>query len=185
MFGHGNKPPAAPKQSWALQFLTSDYLVSGLAAPEDYLIGSDNLFYEACQNQGAEAFQWLSLSSVRLEATGGLQAAAETLPSWNLGLCANLAAVIPNDEASRAAAQAAYSDYRQPLRAVFHVGPYLITGQYLADPGDKDILFRDEKSLRPVSEAQITSLAAGATLNGWRAPWLLLNARQLHGYQLL
>ncbi len=185
MFGHGNKQPAAPKQPWALQFLTTDYLVSGVAAPDDYMLASETIFYEACQNEGAEAFQLFTLSSVRLEPTGSLAAAPETWPAWNLGLCANLVAVIPNDDPSRAAAQAAFSDYRQPLPAAFNVGPYVISGSYLADPGDNGLLFRDEKSLRPIADAKIDCLLPGSKLKAWRVPWLLLNARQLHGYRRL
>jgi|SRR5579859_3175458 len=183
MFGKGSKkPPPAP---WALQFLTTDYLVTGLVAPDDYTIGSETLFYEACQNQGAEAFQLLTIASVQLQTTGSLVAGPENLPTWNLGLGDNLVAVIPNDDASRAAAQKAFSDYRQPLQAAFYAGPYVILGNYLSDPSDAGILFRDEKSLRPLANAEINCQLPGSTLKSWRVPWLLLNARQLHGYRRL
>ncbi len=101
------KKPAAPEAPWALQFLTNDYLATGLVGPADYTIAGDTIFYEACQNEGAEAFQKLSISSAQLEPTGSLAA------------------------------------------------------------------------------AEINCQLPGSKLKGWRAPWLLLNARQLHGYRLL
>jgi hypothetical protein len=137
MFGKGSKK--APAVPWALQFLTTDYLITGLVAPDDYTIGDDTIF-EACQGEGAEAFELLSIANVQLQTTGNLASAPETLPRWNLGLCDNLVAIIPNDDPSRQAAQQATSDYRQPLAAVFCAGPYVILGRYLADPSDDDIL---------------------------------------------
>src|SRR5438105_15540450 len=99
MFGKSSKKaPAAP---WALQFLTTDYLISGLVAPDDYTVGGDTIFYDACQNQGAEAFQLLTLGATQLQVTGSLSSAPESLPGWNLGLCDNLVAIIPNDDPSR------------------------------------------------------------------------------------
>jgi len=154
-------------------------------APDDYTVGDETIFYDACQNQGAEAFQLLTLGATQLQVTGSLSSAPESLSGWNLGLCDNLVAIIPNDDPSRQAAQQAFSDYRQPLSAVFYVGPYVILGRYLSDPADGQLLFRDEKSLRPLADAEISCQLPGAPLKGWRVPWLLLNARQLHGYRML
>jgi hypothetical protein len=185
MFGHGNKTPAPPKQPWALQFLTSDYLISSSVPPANYMLGSNDLFQEASFNDGADAFQLLSLEAVQLQSTGSLTAAPESLAQWTLGLCDNLIAVIPNDDPSRAAAQQAFKDYRQPQAAVFYVGQYVIIGHYLADPSASNIWFLNEKSLRPMADAEISGQVAGSTLKSWHVPWLLLNARQLHGYRLV
>jgi len=184
MFGRG-KPPAPPAQPWALAFLTSDYLVAGLAQPDDYLVSGDDLFDKACNQDGAEAFQLLTLNGVQLQPASNLEAAPETLPVWNLGLCDTLVAVIPNDDLSRQAAQRAYSDYKQPVRGIFYIGAYVISGMFLADPDEGDVLFSTERSLRPMLEATVDCRLPGARLKGWRVPWLLINGRLLHGYQLL
>jgi hypothetical protein len=123
--------------------------------------------------------------NVQLQTTGSLASAPETLPRWNLGLCDNLVAIIPNDDPCREAAQPAYKDYHKPMAGVFYVGPYVVLGHYLADPSDGSLLFRDEKSLRPLTDAEISCQLPGSHLKSWRVPWLLLNARQLHGYRLL
>ena len=183
MFGKGSKK--APDVPWSLQFLTTDYLISGTASPKDYKIGDQTVFFDACQNQGAEAFQLMVMGPAELEPTGSLAVGHETLPQWTLGLCDTLIAVIPNDDTSRQASQHDFKDYRQSLLAAFYVGPYLIQGQYLADPADGSVLFREEKSLRPIADAQIDGLLPGSKLKGWRVPWLLLNGRLLHGYRLL
>ena len=44
--------------------------------------------------------------------------------------------------------------------------------------------FVNEKSLRPLVDAEITCRLPGSTLQSWRVPWLLLNGRQLHAFQL-
>jgi len=185
MFGHGNKTPTPPPAPWALQFVTSDYLVAGSVQPKDYAYSGTNLFAEAAVTRGVDAFQYLALENVRLQPAGGLASAPETLPQLKLGLCDNLIAIIPDDVASLATAQQAFKEYHQPQAGVFYVGPYLISGTYLGNPDALSYLFLNVKSVRPLVDAEISCRLPGSTLQNWRVPWLLLNARQLHGYQLL
>ena len=184
MFGHGNKPPTPPPAPWALQFVTSDYLMAGMVQPQDYAYSGTNVFAEAAVNRGAEAFQFLTLENVRLQLAGGLASAPETLPQLKLGLCDNLIVIIPDDVASLATAQQAFKEYHQPQAGLFYVGPYLIGGTYLASPSALSYPFVNEKSLRPLVDVEISCRLPGSTLQSWRVPWLLLNGRQLHAFQL-
>ncbi len=183
MFGKGSKK--APDVPWALQFLTTDYLVTGTVQPKEYKFGDETIFVLARDDSSAGAFELLELGPAELEPTGLLALARETLPQWVLGKRDNLIAVIPNDDPSRQDAQHAFQDFRQPRLAAFYVGPYLVQGQYSAPSSEGASLFSEEKGLRPITDAQIDCLLPGSKLKGWRVPWLLLNGRQLHGYRLL
>jgi hypothetical protein len=88
------------------------------------------------------------------------------------------------DDPSRQAAQQAYKDYRQPLPAVYYAGPYVVLARYLSDPSAGNILFRDEKSLRLLADAEIDCQLCSSRLKDWRVPYLLLNAGLLHGYRM-
>lgn len=184
MFGKGKKKPETP---WAIQFLTTDYLISGIVQPKEYLFGDDDIFVQAHTNEDEndEVMEQLQLETVELEPIGNLTLPRETLTAWTFGLSANLVAVIPNDDPCRQAAQHAFKDYHQPLPVGVYVGPYLVQGQYLSDSSGRGILFPNENSLRPVADAQIDCLLPGSKLKGWRVPWLLLHARQVHGYRRL
>jgi hypothetical protein len=184
MFGHGNKTPTPPPAPWALQFVTTDYLVAGSVQPKDYAYSGTNLFAEAAVTLGVAAFKFLALENVRWQPAGGLASAPETLPQLNLGFCDNLIAIIPDDAASLAMAQQAFKEYRQPQAGVFYVGPYLIAGTYLGNPDALSYPFVNEKSVRPLVDAEISCRLPGSTLQNWRVPWLLLNGRQLHAFQL-
>jgi hypothetical protein len=183
MFGKGSKKP--PDVPWALQFLTTDYLISGTAQPKQYKFGDETVFGLAAENSSAGAFELLELGPAELEPTGLLVLPRATLPQWVMGKRENLIAVIPNDDPSRQAAQAAFKDYRQPALAAFYVGPYLIQGQYQAPTSEGASLFSEEKGLRPLVDAQVDCLLPGSQLKGWRVPWLLLDGRLLHGFRRL
>src|SRR5690348_13878772 len=148
MFGKGKQPaphPAAPPAPWALAFLTTDYLVSGTVQPERYNLGGTDCFTEACNNSGTGIFHRFSMSDVQLEPAGPQTVAPGTLPNWNLGLCENLVAVIPNDDPSRQAAQHAFRTFQQPRSAVMYAGPYLISGTLLTNPAGGPLIFEKQR----------------------------------------
>ena len=130
-------------------------------------------------------------TAVQIQPTGNLTTPAQSFPEWTLGCCANVVAVIPNDDASRQDAQKAFKDWKYPVNAVVYAGPYRIHGTVLSQKADKFRLPSPPTTAAwtdwggggfPIREAEIDCQLPGSKLIGLQVPWLLLNAWVIHGF---
>jgi len=187
MFNLGPKKPSAPKPLWRLQLLTEEYLVEGSFNPDEYKVGSADIFEMSCENildgGGIEAFHRLSLTDVTLNPTGVLSLPEQRYPEWSTAVFDQVIAVIPRDGASLLAAQKAFREYHYPLPVEAYAGPYRLRGKLMSDssiPTRSPFLMNQ---VVPLVEAEIDNLLPGARLNSLQAEWLLLNGGGvLHGF---
>jgi hypothetical protein len=121
----------------------------------------------------------LLLTAVHIQPTGNLAMPVQSFSKWLWIPGSTLVAIIPNDDASRQAAQQAFKDYKSPVGAVVYVGPYRIRGSLLSDRPDRPSPSR--ASLLPLQGAEIDSQLPGGKPTGLQASWLLLNGGLSHG----
>jgi hypothetical protein len=187
MFNLGPKKPPAPKSLWRLQLLTEQYLIEGSFNPDEFRVGSADIFEMSCENVldggGIEAFYRISLTEATLRPTGMLDLPELSYPEWSTAVFDQVIAVIPRDPASLQAAQKAFREYRYPLQIESYAGPYRLRGKILSDssiPRRSPFLMNQ---VVPLIEAEIDNLLPGAKLSGLGASWLLLNGGGvLHGF---
>ncbi len=187
MFNLAPRKALPQKPLWRLQLLTGDYLIDGSLNPDEYLVGSSNIFDLACESTldagGIEAFHRLQLSQVQLQPTGLLALPARSYAFWDMPVFDQVLAIIPRDDLSLQAAQKAFKEYRYPLPVDLYAGHYRLQGKILSDstiPRRSPFLM---SQLVPLVEAEIASLLPGAQLPPLHADWLLLNGHALmHGY---
>jgi len=165
--------PAQPARSagWAVQVLTTDYLISGYIQPVDMpLVGSLNVPTQPT----------LTLTQAQLRAITG-QSASETLPEITIPKTA-IVALIPHDEASARSAAAQMPPGSQ--RAVIYAGSYLIRAAFrLAGEMHMRTLFgASTGSMLAVSEATISCLKPGNGLSEQAAPVIILNKNIVQVY---
>lgn len=186
MFGLGQKKPAAPEAPWAVQILAGDYLVDGLIQPSEYKLGDEDVFARAAEpTRGIKAFHFLALTDVRVQPAGDLTSPVLAYSRWSLGWCRDVTAIVPRDDAGRAAAQAAFKDCRNGIAAVMYAGPYLIRGTALSDHETRlDSPLSADVSLLPVIDAEVDCQRPGARLTGFRAPYLLLHSGAIASFGL-
>jgi len=188
MFNLVPKKPA-PRACWRLRLLTSEYLVEGSFYPDEYKVGSANIFELASDptldGGGAEAFQRLQLYDVGLLPTGLLILPVQTYPEWGLSVTDHVIALIPGDEASLQTAQKAFKEFRYPLQADVFASSYRLSGCLMSDstiPHRSPFMV---SQFIPMVQAEIHSLAPAAAWGGLQAAWALLNGNALmHGYGL-
>ena len=187
MFNLGPKKTLTPKPLWQLQLLTGEILIEGSYNPDEFRVGSADIFEMSCENVldggGIEAFHRLSLTDVSIKPTGMLDLPPQSYPEWAITVIDQVIAIIPRDEASLQAAQKAFREYRYPLPVEIFAGPYRLRGKILSDstiPKRSPFLMNQ---VVPLAEAEIENLLSGAKMKGLRADWLLLNGGGLmHGY---
>ncbi len=188
MFNLVPKKPAS-RPYWRLRLLTSEYLVEGSFYPDEYKVGSANIFELAgdptLDGGGAEAFHRLQLYDVALTPTGLLTLPVQTYPEWGLPVIDCLIALIPGDEASLLAAQKAFKEFRYPLHADVYASSYRLSGCLLSDstiPRRSPFMV---SQLVPLVQAEIHTLLPAASWPGLRVDWALLNGVAfMHGYGL-
>ena len=189
MFNLGPKKTLTPKPLWQLQLLTGEILIEGSYNPDEFRVGSADIFEMSCENVldggGIEAFHRLSLTDVSIKPTGMLDLPPQSYPEWAITVIDQVIAIIPRDKASLQAAQKAFREYRYPLPVEIFAGPYRLRGKILSDstiPKRSPFLM---SQIAPLAEAEINNLLPGARMKGLRADWLLLNGGGLmHGYGL-
>jgi hypothetical protein len=172
------KPVAAPASAqpahsggWAVQVLTTDYLISGYLQPVDMpLVGSLNVPTQPT----------VTLTQAQLRAITG-QSASEILPEMTIPKTA-IVALIPRDEASARSAAAQMPPNSQ--RAVIYAGPYLIRAAFrLAGDMPMRILFgASSGTMVAVSEAVVLCLTPGSALPEQTAPVIILNKNGVQVY---
>ncbi len=181
------KQPAEPKAPWAIQILTTEYLIDGRIPPAVYDSGGVDLFALIAMegdhdDSGIATLQFVSLAGARLQPTGNLATPAESFAEWTLVACANLVAIIPNDDASQAAVRKAFEMCEHTIDAVIYAGPYRIRGVIQSQNADQlELPVMSTWSGLPVCNATVDSQVPGASFAGLRVPWLVVNAITIHG----
>jgi hypothetical protein len=171
MFG---KKQSTPKALWAVQLLTTDYLVDGNLDPDDPT-GSWFLHVQS----GELAMATLTLTQARMQPTGGLNATMPTAAKWSLPSTGMFVACIPRDEGGTAYALKRNSSSKHPIAGVVFVGPYAIRGTILSPDAGVDILAG--YLTFAMQQVVIDCLAPGARLTGLAAPYVLVRSLLLHG----
>jgi hypothetical protein len=172
------KPTAAPAPAqparpagWAVQVLTTDYLISGYLQPVDMpLVGSLNVPTQPT----------LTLTQAQLRAITG-QSASETLPEITIPKTA-LVALIPRDEAS--ARSAALQMPPGTQRAAIYAGPYLIRAAFrlAGDMPMRTLFGASAGAMLAVSEAAVLCLKPGSAFPELTAPVIILNKNIVQVY---
>jgi hypothetical protein len=187
MFGSGSKKQSKPPYN--VQLLTTEYLIEGWIAPEEYEVGGDNVFSQAARLEedegGIDAFQAIRMTDVKIRPTGILDSPEETFQEWDLSVLDGVVAIIPLDQACLKVMQKAFKDFRYPVEARIYIGPYLIRAKLLSSSTQRDLSPFATSQLIPLEDAEIDCLVQGSKLKGFRVPWLILNGDSLlHGCSL-
>ncbi len=162
--------PPTPKKNWAVDVLTTDYLISG------YLDGDRNAL--AFQLMGGD-FSSLILTNAKLTPTGADAAPDSLSAPWVVAYGDTLVAVIPRDPASLQYAMARNGDWKHPQPAEIHAGHYLVRGTILS-PANDVRTFAAYTTGFIVQQAAITSLLPGARFAGLSAPYVMFVGRHKH-----
>jgi hypothetical protein len=169
------KKPSTPKPLWAVQLLTTEYLVDGSL---DYDDSSGSWWFLEAQ-AGQLALETLNLKQASFQPTAGLNVSMPAAATWSTPSTAAYVACIPRDEASTAYALKQNSSWRNPIPAVVFVGPYSIRGNILSR--EQQLGSMQISGIFPMQQAVIDCLAPGARLTGLAAPYLLVHSLLLHG----
>ena len=172
------KPAATPAPTqparaagWAVQVLTTDYLISGYLQPVDMpLVGSLNVPTQPT----------LTLTQAQLRPIAG-QSASETSPEITIPKTA-IVALIPRDEASTRSAAAQMPTNSQ--RAVIYAGPYLIRAAFrlAGDMHMRTLFGASAGAMLAVSDAAVLCLKPGSALPEQSAPVIILNKNLVQVY---
>jgi hypothetical protein len=183
-----SKKQTTPMMPWAVQILTTEYLIDGSVQPSEYSIAGKDMFVEANKDfedeGGTRGIRYRTWREGKVQPTGNLTSPVQYFTKLTLGACANLVAIIPNDDACRQAAKKAFQKYQHPVSATVYAGPYHIRGTALTHTTDQIRLFGHDGGLLPFQNAEIESQLPGARLTGLKAPWLLLNGGMIHCFVL-
>ena len=164
------QPLPTPAKNWAIDVLTTDFLISG------HVDGDRNRL--AFQLLGGD-YSSIVISSARIQPTGNLATPDALAAQWTVAYGDTVVAVIPRDQASLDYAVKSNADWKNPLPAEVYAGHYLIRGAVLS-PGNNLRAFAAYTAGIAIQQAQITSLVPGARLSGLSAPYLLLVGRHKH-----
>jgi hypothetical protein len=162
--------PARPA-GWAVQILTTDYLISGYLQPVDMpLVGNLNVPTQPT----------LTLTQAQLRAVTG-QSASDTLAEITIPKIA-IIALIPRDEVSARSAAAQMPPGSQ--RAVIYAGPYLIRAAFrlAGDMHMRTLFGASTGAMLAISDAIISCLKPDNSLPEQTAPVIILNKSGVQAY---
>ena len=167
-------PPPPPNKNWAVDVLTTDYLISG------HLDGDRSA--RAFEVMGGD-FSSLILTGARLTPTGA-PAGPDALPDgtplpWVVAYGDTLVAVIPRDAASLDFAMKRNSDWKHPQPAEIFAAHYRVRGTIMSPASDVRT-FAAFTTGFIVQQATITSLLPCARFAGLSAPYALFVGRHKH-----
>jgi hypothetical protein len=177
MVGHNSKKASKHVEPWRVLILTTEYLFDGLLQAEDD-------FSWLSSYSPNDTFDVPLITDVKIQPIAGLTTPVQTYAKFVLTYCAQVVALIPNDDAAFKAAQAEYEDHDQPLTAVLYAGPYVIRATILSEDGDPGTLVGTEGGFFPLKDARIDCQAPSARMSTLSIPWLLLNGGTVHGIGL-
>ena len=163
-------PPPPAKKSWAVDILTTDYLLSGT------LDGDRNPL--AFQPFGGD-FQSIVLTGARMTSTGTLAVPDSLTAPWVVAYSDAVVAIIPRDAGSLEYAMKRGSDSKFSQKAEIFVGPYLVRGLLCSPANDVRTLAAFSTGFI-VQQASISSLLPGARLTGLSAPYALFTGQHKH-----
>ncbi len=158
------QPLPQPKKNWAIDVLTTDFLISG------YIDGER--FYRAFVFFGGD-FSSLALASARIQPTGNLAVPEALSAPWTVIYGETLVAIIPRDQASLDHVTKANADYKYAQLAEVYAGPYLLRGTLLSAGADVRT-FAAYTTGFAMQSATISSLLPGARLSGLAAPYVMV-----------
>jgi len=162
--------PARPA-GWAVQVLTTDYVISGYLQPVDMpLVGSLNVPTQPT----------MTLMQAQLRAITG-QSASETLPEMTIPKTA-IVALIPRDETSTPSAALQMPPGSQ--RAVIYAGPYLIRAAFrlAGDMPLRNLFGASTGTMIAVSEVALLCLNPGNAFSEQTATVIILNKNFVQVY---
>ena len=166
------KEPALTR--WAIQVLTSEYLVDGMLDSQD---GANAAFLHA--EAGSAPFAALELTQAALQPAGALAIAPGPAAKFSLPYSSAVVAVIPRDAAGSAYALKHNSGSRHPIPANVYADPYLLRGTILSP--DKELSILAGYLSFAMQSVVIDSLEPGARLHGLEAPYVIVRTLALHG----
>jgi hypothetical protein len=159
---------------WAVQVLTTDYLVDGQIDPD---IRGHKFFFTALQTSKPAGA--LILNNVKVQPTSTAEAPSPATATWLATFNTTLVAVIGRDNTA--------CDYivqhapQTPVAAELRVGPYAIRGTLLLPvPANRmaDVLGSFGFAMQ---NAEIDCVVAGSKLRGLKAPALMISTALLQG----
>ena len=183
-----SKKLPTPMIPWAIQILTTEYLIDGFVQQSEYSVAGKDIFVEANKDfedeGGTRGIRYRTWTEGKIQPTGNLTSPVQHFTKLTLGACDNLVAIIPNDDASRQAAKKAFGEHQHPVNVVVYAGSYHIRGTALTHKTDQIRLYGHNGGLLPFQNAEIESQLPGARLTGLNLSWLLLNGEMIHCFVL-
>ena len=164
------QPLPTPKKSWAIDVLTTDYLISGTVD------GDRN--YAAFQLMSGDVSS-LALAAARIQPIGQLGTPDSLTAPWAVAYGDSIVAIIPRDQACLDYAAQRNADWKNPQPAEVYVGPYLMRGTLLS-PANDARTFAAFTTGFALQQAQISSLLPGSRFAGLSASYVLVVGRHKH-----
>jgi hypothetical protein len=149
-----------------LQVLTSEYLIEGTVA------GDTNLYFP----RPGEVVAPILLTSAQIQLTRSPEAVKRTCVHYFLSLN-NALLFIPRTDFTQFTRYSLWKQYKNPLIGGFHLGPYWMTGR---------LMVMSPNALQgelPIYDLRIESLALGTHFGKLAAPFALVNALSLQGWE--
>lgn len=173
MFGQSHKQPPS---RWAIQLLTTEYLIEGFGNP-------DYLYFD---NSALEDLDAITLDTAHVLPVNSQAMSGFSCQKWYGLYNSTLVAIIPRDDESLGALQEAMSDYEYSFRVELFVGPYILRGMFMSEEEDSpECPFKYEgDSYIYMTDVEIESLLPGSKLGKLFAPAAVINGMLLHGYYL-
>ena len=124
---HSNPKPPAPNPTWALQILTSDYLMEGQLDSRADDAGYFNVLLDLLKN-GRQHSHLALLLNAQVRPASSLAAPARAYAKWTLSLGPNVIAIVPNDPDSQTSLRQRFGGHTHPFPAVLFAGCYQVQG---------------------------------------------------------
>jgi len=160
------KKKKTPVPPYALQVLTSEYLIEGTVD------GDTSLCFPEDEMENTP----IQLNSVKIQTTKPVDIPAMFCEKFII-MRDNLVALIPRIEIDQLKQYEAWQDNDIPIEGVFYVAQYKMTGKLMFLSED---LYEREM---PIVDVHITSLVPGTRWGELYAPFALLNTHWIHGYE--
>jgi hypothetical protein len=160
--------------TWSVQVLTIDYLISGLLDGNDIL--DKAIFNLAGRN--LDNLSSVLLTSISIQPTGNKPVPNENISSIILGVPFGIVGVIPRDEKSLAEVLR-NKNGKDTTQVGMLIGPYIIHGTLCINPK----FVRRAASLNGLTlqNVEIDGIAEGANLKGLKAPAIVVTTHLLQG----
>jgi hypothetical protein len=168
MFGRKKDSEKAVSQlPFSLVILTTEYFIRGTApADQQFLIPS-----------GTEYWYPIELTSVTITAVGTDDIPVRTVDKFEVKGDA-VVAMIPRKDPSNMMQYDSYRAYKNALKGIFYIGPYLFEGTLMSVGSDR---FNSELLMLDVT---IRHISPKSKLGVISAPYVLVNTAWMHGREV-